>query len=206
MYAFWCRPGFNLVAEVVRVALVAGLASAEWSVNDGAAICVSAARVLNEAGVDALRVDAGLVEGAVRVAATPNGAFSPFTDFARVASRIGGTTIKYADAVAADVSVRAGLVDAALNTHHGGGGWRDGAVDLGVAHFVPGAGAGDPVVLRPAQGVDPAAPPRVARVAAGTLHTGLVVRAVLIHAAPDNAAVADANLLESTILVCVAFH
>lgn len=206
VYAFWCGPSFNLVAEVVRVALVAALASAEWSVNDGAALRVSSARVLNETGVDALRVDAGLVEGAVRVAATPNGAFSPFTDFSRVASRIGGTTVKDADAVAADVSVSAGLVDAALDAHHGGGGWRDGAVDLGVAHFVPRAGTGDPVVLWPAQGVDPAAPPLVARVAAGTLHTGLVVRAVLVHAAPDNAAVADANLLESTILVCVAFH
>lgn len=43
VYAFWCRPRFNLVAEVVWVALVAGLASAEWSVNDGTAVCVSAA-------------------------------------------------------------------------------------------------------------------------------------------------------------------
>lgn len=206
VYAFWCRPGFNLVAEVVRVALVSGLASAQWSVNNGAAVRVSAARVLNEAGVGALRVHAGLVESAVRVAAAPNRTFSPFANFSRVASRIGGTAVKYADAVPADVSVGAGLVDAALDAHHGGGGRGDGAVDAGVAHLVPGAGAGHPVVLGAAQGVDPAAAPLGAWVAAGALHARLVVRAVLVHPAPDDAAVADANLLESTVLVCVAFH
>lgn len=206
MYAFWCRPRFNLVAEVVWVALVAGLASAEWSVNDRAAVCVSAARVLNETRVDTLRVDARLVEGAVRIAAAPNRAFTPFADFSGVASRIGGTTIKYADAVSADVSVGAGLVDAALDAHHGGRGRGDGAVDAGVAHLVPGAGAGHTVVLGAAQGVDSAAAPLGARVAAGTLHARLVVRAVLVHPASHDAAVADANLLEPTILVCMAFH
>lgn len=79
-------------------------------------------------------------------------------------------------------------------------------MDAGVAHLVPGAGAGHPVVLGAAQGVDPAAAPLGARVAAGTLHARLVVRAVLVHPAPHDAAIADANLLESTILVRMAFH
>lgn len=206
VYAFWWRPDFNLVAEVVWVALVSRLASTVWSMNNRTTVSVSATRVLNVTRINTLSINACLVKGAVRVTAASNNAFPPFTNFSRVAGRISGAAIKNADAVATDVSICAGLVDAAFDTHHGCCRWLYCAVDSGITHFVPGACARRPVVLWSAEGVDTAASPLVARVAAGTLHTGLVVWTVFIYATSNNATVADANLLKSTVLVRVALN
>lgn len=206
MYAFWWRPGFNLAAEVIGVALIARLAGAVWSMDYRAAVGVPATRILNYTWVYTLCIHTGLVKCAVRITAASNNALSPFTNFSRVASSIGRTSIEDADAVAADVSVSTGLVNAALNMHHGRIWLQHGAVDPGVAHLVPGACASGPVVLRSAEGIDTTASPLVAWVTAGTLHTGLVIWAVFVNAAPNNAAVADADLFESTILVCVTFN
>lgn len=205
MPAFWWRPGFNLAAEITGVALVARLASAVWSMNYRTAVGVSATRVLNDAWVDTLCIHAGLVKCAVRITATSNNALSPFTNFSRVASRIRRTSIENADAVAADVSVGAGLVNTALSMHSGCIWLQHSAVDSGVAHLVPRACASYTMVLWSAEGIDTTASPLVAWVTASTLHTGLVIWAVFINSAPNNATVADADLLKSTIFVCVAF-
>lgn len=106
--------------------------------------------------------------------------------------------------MAADESSRAGLVGAALGGDHLRGGRR--AAYLGVADLVPGARARGPVVVGAAQGVDPAAAPQGARVAAAALRARLVVWAVFVYPAADNAAAADADLLQSTVRINVAFH
>lgn len=108
--------------------------------------------------------------------------------------------------MAADVSLRAGLVDAAFDAHHRRCWWWYCTVDSGVTLFVPRARARRSVVLRSAEGIDTTASTLVAWVAAGTLHAGLIVRTVLVYATANDATVADANLLQSTILVRVALN
>lgn len=206
VYAFWWGPNFNLVTEVVWVALVSRLASTVRSMNDRTAVSVSATRVLNATRVDTLSIHTRLVKGAVRVTATSNNTFSPFTNLSGVASRISGAAIKDTDAVATDVSLCAGLINAAFDTHHRRC-WRwYSAVDSWVAHFVPGTRACCSVVLWSTEGIDTAASTLVAWVATGTLHAGLVIWTVLVYATANNAAVADANLLKSAVLVRVAFN
>lgn len=106
--------------------------------------------------------------------------------------------------MAADKSGRAGLIGAALGGDHLGGGRR--AAYFGVADLVPGTRARGPVVVGAAQGVNPAAAPQRTRVAATALRARLVVRAVFVHPAAHDAAAADADLLQSTVRIGVAFH
>lgn len=87
--ALGSRLYLDSAAVVVRVSLIARPARAQGPVHHGSAVRVLPARVLDVARVGALGVDAGLVKGAVRVAATSRGAFPPLADFSRVTGRIG---------------------------------------------------------------------------------------------------------------------
>lgn len=89
MDALRSRLHLNSAAVVVGVPLVARPTGAQRPVHHGPTVGVLPARVLDMARVGALGVDAGLVKGAVRVAATSRGAFPSFADLSWVAGRIG---------------------------------------------------------------------------------------------------------------------
>lgn len=151
--ALWWRLHLNSTAIVVWISFKVRLACAQRAVHNWTTIGILATRVVNVTRVDALRVDAGLVERAVCVAAASNCAFAPFADFSRVASRICCAAVHNTDTMATEETSRARIVSAALSGNHLCCG--RGTVDFGVPDLVPGTGTSRPVVVGPAEGIDP---------------------------------------------------
>lgn len=201
MDAFRWHDHLDLDAVVVGVAFKARLAGAQGSVLYGTAVGILAARVLHEARVGALGVDARLVKCAIRVAPTSQDAFSALAYLARVARGIRGAAVHHAHVVAAHKICGTGFVRAAL----GGGRFRRvTAAHLGISYAVSGTGAHGTVVVGAAEGVDAAAPPLAARVAALPFSARFVERTVLVRSAPGYAAVADADPLQAAVRIGVA--
>lgn len=90
-YIIFCL--LTSLAIVVRVALVLGRTRAARAVHNRLTLGVLTARRLHRARVDALRVEACLVERAIRVTTTSVDAAALFADLARAAARVRGAPV-----------------------------------------------------------------------------------------------------------------